>query len=405
MIARHYGMDWLRIGAFGLLILYHVAMVFVPWDFHVNSTHTAPWLRLPMLATNAWRLTLLFVVSGYASRALLARSDGTRGFLASRSYRLLLPLAFGIAVIVPPQAWAELTIKHGYAGGFLDFWWHDYFRFRPLAGLALPSWNHLWFVAYLWVYTAILSIGAALMRRSVASGTVPKRRSDAFDGNVSHHGAAQRAFDRVFCTGAVLFVPLVWLAGVHGWWFTMAAETHRLFADPVAHLTFLPAFLFGFGLAGSPAAMAAIGRWWKAAALLAVAGYMVVIWIELAWVVAPRALYPLYGIGHALEQWGAIVALVGIAERWGRYDHRWRSTLTEAVFPFYLVHQTIIVVVMAALIDAGLPGWVEFAALLVLTIVGCALFYLGGRRFAWLRPLIGLRAHPAPRRHSRPALI
>jgi hypothetical protein len=36
-MTRHYGMDWLRVGAFALLIVYHVGMVFVPWNFHVKS--------------------------------------------------------------------------------------------------------------------------------------------------------------------------------------------------------------------------------------------------------------------------------------------------------------------------------------------------------------------------------
>ena len=39
---RHFGLDWLRIGAFGLLILYHVGMVFAPWDWVVKSAVTYP---------------------------------------------------------------------------------------------------------------------------------------------------------------------------------------------------------------------------------------------------------------------------------------------------------------------------------------------------------------------------
>ncbi|RYD20313.1 MAG: acyltransferase, partial [Lysobacteraceae bacterium] len=50
-MTRHYGMDWLRIGAFALLILYHIGMVFVPWNFHVKSLHVEDWVRLPMLAS------------------------------------------------------------------------------------------------------------------------------------------------------------------------------------------------------------------------------------------------------------------------------------------------------------------------------------------------------------------
>src|SRR5215207_2339915 len=31
---RRCDLDWIRIGAFGLLILYHVGMLYVPWNFH-----------------------------------------------------------------------------------------------------------------------------------------------------------------------------------------------------------------------------------------------------------------------------------------------------------------------------------------------------------------------------------
>ena len=94
-------MDWLRIGAFALLILYHIGMFFVPWGWHVKTAQPIEWFALPMLATNAWRLGLLFVVSGYASAALFARSSGLGGFVRNRTARLLVPLVFGIAVIVP----------------------------------------------------------------------------------------------------------------------------------------------------------------------------------------------------------------------------------------------------------------------------------------------------------------
>ena len=47
----------------------------------------------------AWRLSLLFVVSGYASRALLRRAGGVGGFMRNRSFRLLVPLAFGLLLV------------------------------------------------------------------------------------------------------------------------------------------------------------------------------------------------------------------------------------------------------------------------------------------------------------------
>ena len=382
-MTRHYGMDWLRIGAFALLILYHIAMVFVPWNFHVKSAHVEDWVRLPMLASNAWRLTLLFVVSGYASRALLRRSTGPVRFFATRCYRLLVPLVFGIVVIVPPQPWVELVTKHSYTGSYWTFWTRDFFRFGPLDGLWLPAWNHLWFVVYLFVYTAVLTLGVALVGRVRRHGNGRRDR-------------VQRLFDRVFGGWGVIAVPLAWLAFVHGWWFRMAGESQVLIGDWVAHVTYFPAFGFGFGLARSEPVMAAIARWWRIAAALALIAYASILAIELRWPPgspAPRWVYTPYGIAHAVEQWGGIVALIGLAERHLNRDHRWRPMLTEAVFPFYLIHQTIIVVTMYALLPAGLPGWAEFALLLAAAILGCIAFYRIGRAIAPLRPLIGLRLH------------
>ena len=70
---RRYDLDWIRVGAFGLLILYHVGLVYGVYDWHVHSAHTFAWMREAILITNPWRLTLLFLVSGAALRFMTAR--------------------------------------------------------------------------------------------------------------------------------------------------------------------------------------------------------------------------------------------------------------------------------------------------------------------------------------------
>lgn len=372
-IPRHYGLDWLRIAAFAILIVYHVGMVFVPWGFHAKSPHGADWAVLPMLAVNAWRLSLLFVVSGYASRALLTRAPGIGSFIRQRTLRLLVPLAFGVAVMVPPQSWVELVTQHGYAGGFATFWTHDYFRFGPLGGIVLPALNHLWFVLYLWLYTLVLGIAVLAIRWR----------------------GAQALFDRSFAGVALLLLPAAWLVCIHAWWFPMGYETHDPTHDAMAHLSYLPAFLFGFALAGSAPVLDACVRWRWLAAALGIGGYGFILAVELGLDGdAPRWIYPLYGAAHAIQQWGTIVALIGFAERHWNRDAPVRQLLTEAVFPFYLVHQTIIVVVAYWLIPANLAGGAEFAILVAATVAGCWAFYLIGRRIPLLRPLIGLRPLP-----------
>lgn len=370
---RHYGMDWLRIGAFGVLILYHIGMVFVPWPYHVKATPPLDWVTIPMLLPSAWRLTLLFVVSGYASRALLRKQGGVGAFVRNRSVRLLLPLAFGVAIIVPPQPWVELVTHYGYPIGFWRFWTHRYFDFDRLGGLMLPTTNHLWFVAYLWVYTMVLAL------------CVPWIRG----------GWAQRWFDRLFGGWRALVLPQLWMAFVHLWLTKGIGETHDLLHDPAAHWSYLPAFLFGFGLAGSPATFDGIRRWWKVAGVLAILAYFAAVGIQWTWldVEAPPMMKTLFYVARAVQAWTTIIALIGLAETFWNRDHHLRPMLTEAVFPFYLVHQTIIVVVGYWLIRFSLHAGIEFAILFAATVFGCWAFYLLGREIALLRPLIGLKGH------------
>ncbi|ONF96526.1 acyltransferase family protein [Sphingomonas jeddahensis] len=387
---RHYGLDWLRVGAFAILILYHIGMVFVPWGFHAKLA-AEQWLTVPMMLSNPWRLSLLFVVSGYASRALFVRHTGPWPFVRNRTARLLIPLAFGMAVIVPPQAWVELVTQHGYTGAFLPFWTGEYFGFQAIAGLYLPAWNHLWFVVYLWVYTLLFTASLA-----IALGSVRRW--------------VQRVFDRLFGGVGALILPMAWLMMVSGVLFPGARETHALVGDWVAHATYFPMFLFGFAMAGSERVIATFARWWKVSAALAILAYLVVAGVQIAFAeyrVTPRPFGTVFSLARGVEGWMAIAALIGIAETFWNRDSRWRPMLTEAVFPFYIIHQTIIVVVAYWLLLAHLPLAIDFVILVTATVAGCWAFYLIGRRIPWLRPLIGLRLHrSSPEKPDpRPAIV
>jgi peptidoglycan/LPS O-acetylase OafA/YrhL len=373
---RHFGLDWLRVGAFAILILYHVGMVFVPWDFHMKLPG-AWWVAVPMMASNPWRLALLFVVSGYASRALLARRPEPLRFAWQRTVRLIVPLIFGVAVIVPVQPWIELSVKYGYPHGFAWFWAHDYFGFHRLARIDLPTWNHLWFVGYLWAYTLLLALAIALTPARV-------------------RGAVQRAFDWSMRGPALLLIPMAWMVVVNLLLFPGARETHALLGDWVAHASYFPPFLFGFALAAAPATIASFVRGWKLSAAIALLSYALVAGIEIRW---PGNRFPagpwgaIFSITRAVEGWAAIAALIGFADSHWNRDHPWRRTLTEAVFPFYIVHQSVIVLVAWLLRDNGWPAWVDFVVLVAATVAGCWAFYLIGRSIGPLRPLIGLRRH------------
>lgn len=375
-------MDWLRIGAFGLLIFYHIGMFFVHWGWHVKAQPVLEWVAVPMLFASSWRLSLLFLVSGNASAAILERRPQPGAFLADRSARLMVPLAFGAAVIVPPQPWVELVSQHGYPGGFLHFWTTDYLRFGRLEGIVLPTWQHLWFVVYLWLYTLVLVLALWLL----PSGA---RR------------ALGRMAERVLGNPLGLaLVPLGWLLAKALVLWPGAEETHDLVGDLPMHTVYFPMLATGFVLRRRPAIWTAVRRVWPAALAIALVAYAGIAAVELRWpgdTRPPEYIFPIFAALRAVHGWGTILALLGLAARYLNRDAPGRAMLTEAVFPFYLVHQTIIVVVAWWCLQAGLGNGAIMAVLLASTVLGCWLFYRIGREVPGLRVLIGLKGFTHPR--------
>ena len=127
---RRHDIDALRVIAFALLILYHTGMVYVvDWGFHIKSPTLLPGVEWPMVLVNRWRMSLLFLLSGIALGLVLERKRPAR-LMASRSWRLLLPLAFGIVAVVPVQAWCEARMLGTFDAGFGSFLLR-YLQFQP----------------------------------------------------------------------------------------------------------------------------------------------------------------------------------------------------------------------------------------------------------------------------------
>jgi hypothetical protein len=166
--ARRYDLDWLRIIAFGLLIFYHIGMFYVSWDWHVKSAYAGTGTEWAMQLVNPWRLALLFLISGVASRFLLDKL-GAGAFSNVRAVRLLAPLIFDMLVIVAPQSYYQLLANGEIEPGFWSFC-RFYVQPGTEHGITTPTWNHLWYVVYLLVYSLLLVPLAPVLRR-IAEGS------------------------------------------------------------------------------------------------------------------------------------------------------------------------------------------------------------------------------------------
>ena len=374
---RRYDLDWLRIVAFALLIGYHVGMLYVPWAFHVKSAYRGgPGLTALMLASNPWRLPLLFVISG-AATGFMARGLGRGALAGQRVKRLLVPLIFGMAVVVVPQVYFELSEAGRYDGGFMAFWGR-YLHLDQSFGTPVPTWNHLWFVAYLLVYTLI--VAALAPKPSAVDVASPPSRTAVV---------------------ALLIGPWFGLWTLRMTLFPVFGSTHALAGDWYNHALYFAMFLFGFVLTRRPALWLAIDRLRWPALTLAVLGGAVFIGLSLGWgdAVAPGAWQRWAGrAGREAQAWGAVLAALGFGQHHLNHDHRWRAYLVDVIFAYYIVHQTALIALAVWLKPLQLGGALEATLVVAGTAITCVVSAEVARRVAWLRPLFGFRSAP-----SRPA--
>lgn len=376
--SRHYGLDWLRIGAFGLLIVYHVAMVFSTWDWVIKSPTTYPGLIIPLALLTPWRLPLLFAVSGYASRKLFDKTGRPGAFVASRNRRLLIPWGFAMVALIPVETWVRAKIA-GYPGGLLHYWLRDYWSLIPAYGPPFPSWEHLWFVAYLWAYT--MSLAGLLAMRGWSADRMT------------------RAADWMGKGARLVWMPIGLLAIAKVLVMFVIPEKQGLLTDWNAHLEYFPIFLFGFALGGRSALWPAIAQSQRIAIVVAVASALIVTWVELTYAghrMPPHSLMVLDRVARIAMAWTMILILFDLADRHLNRDHRYRATLAEAVFPLYIAHHPAIILLAWLTLSQELNPLVEFMLLLVGTFCFATAFYLVGREIAWLRPLVGLAPKRSP---------
>lgn len=364
--SRRADLDWLRIGALGLLILYHVGLAYTPWDWHLNSKHRFAVMEEIILLSSPWRLTLLFLVSGAALR-LMSRKYDAKTVLKQRFARLAPPLLFGTLILVPPQGWAETVAKDGYTGSVLD-WWLKEFSLKGIAD-GIPI-NHLWFVLYIGVYSLV----------AIALLTRPTWIAKAED-----------FLGRTLTGWRLLVLPILYLALVRQWLYPWFGLNNQIQHDWYNHASSLGVFLFGFLTVGQAGLWAQLERTRLVAlplGLAACGGLMAVhalVGEQWLWGIPSNVFF-------AVTQWAIVCAALGFASRYLRgADTALKRYLNDAIFPVYLAHQTILVIALFVLAPRGLPMWIEPPVLILITFAVSLAIYEVVRRIDLIRPLWGLK--------------
>jgi surface polysaccharide O-acyltransferase-like enzyme len=381
-MTRRYDIDALRALAFLLLILYHTGMLYVfDWSWHVKSVHQSEWLQLPMILVNRWRMDLIFMISGIACAFMLKPGESWQ-FLLSRTWRLILPLVFGMALIVPIQPYAQGVMNGLVQPGFGQFL-ADYYGGKPWPAGAFDgwehgvTWNHLWYLAYLWIYTVAL----AFLAKPLDSGA----------------GRRLRGWLTGLRGAKLMVLPVLPFFAYAVTLQTRFPDNGDFIHDWYRNAVYFTIFLYGYFVARDSGFWAEALRLRGAnlACALSLFGVRMIL----------VTMYPEQGpawldiVGPALRNlymWTMLLAIFGWAHALLNKPFRWLPWANESVYPWYVLHQSLIVGIAYWLIPLKLGAVTEPALVLAGTICGCWLLSEGVKRVRWLRPCFGLKLQFRP---------
>lgn len=390
MGSRKYFLDWLRVFAFAGLIVFHVGCLYASWDYNIKSPRLVPGVDWALLALTPWRMALLFVISGVASRYLLSKL-GTGGFALDRLRRLLPVILIGSLVVIPPQTYIMLVNKGLLDVGYFHFWIFSYLAadqtlVAPLHR-TMPTYDHLWFIVYLLFYTLVFAGLVAAARRVLPSA--PR---------------APTAPPRV-PLGVLLTAPALWLIGVNFLIERRLPVTFNVVDDWGSHLKWGGMFLAGI----SYASRADLWEWVRrhrsgllgsAACLLILQSLCRVLWLARQTDPVMSALG--WSITTSLYAWTMMGALCGYALQHLNKGSSLLSHLNEAILPIYVLHQPILLIGAFYLFPLKLPLSLQALLLLSITAVGAlAIYELVIRPFPLIRVLFGLKSRSSDPENAR----
>ena len=381
---RRHDIDWLRILLIFSVLLFHVGMVYRGGKegWHIKSKQTSEFLHHVMVQLHVWRMPLLFFISGVGTYFALGIRNH-RKYLKERTKRLFLPLLVGMfGVIVPSQVYIEFFASGKIQGSFFEFY-PSIYEFVPYPNGSL-SWHHLWFVLYLFLYS-LIALPLFLYLRSNLGVKITEKLA-AFS---QRKGVLLLGFIPILLSQVLLrpFFP---------------NETHALYND-------WPYFTFGwlFFIAGY--LIASHQSFWEALKnqrrIFLMAWVLATAFMYYNYLATPKTwILPLklpFGIHYwwistCMVAWFSMLVAMGYGYHYLNKKHRWLKYLNEGIYPFYILHQPVIIVIGFFLVNWGLGVFWGFWALTLLSTLACVVMYwFLIRPFNVMRVIFGMKPKQA----------
>lgn len=394
---RRRDLDLMRMFVVFGLVVFHSARIFDNGGFYVKNDPPSDLVSIAVAFAALWGMPLLFVISGMGIWYSL-RSRTMKAFSWERVLRLLVPLVFGVLVIVPPQIWTRLRSDPDYDESYWQFLPRFFdveltpggFPFVVGADPAtdLFEWGHLWFVVLLFAFSLLLLPLIGYLRK-------PAR--------VRMTGSLAERTDRLWVI-AVAGLPFALLDAAFGGEEGLAGWSRYSYAVFI---------LYGYVLASDWRFGQNLRRHRKSALILGTAtfaavGFLFVLGTETKGVNTLLD-YDAVSIGmrmaRGMSGWLWVVAILGFASGSGNRGRVSRHVVSpssvvdrvsaytsDAVLPTYLLHQTVIVLLAIYVVEWSIGAPLKYLIICLVSLaVILAIYDVGVRRTRPTRFLFGMK--------------
>jgi glucan biosynthesis protein C len=376
---RLYFLDWLRVLAILTVLVYHSTRFFNMGDWHIKNPTWYPWVEVWNGFAVSWLLPLLFVISG-ASLFYAVAKGGAGKFVRDKVLRLLVPVVVCDLTHASLQVYLERLTHAQFSGTYFQFL-PSYFQgiydgTNPASGNFAVTGMHLWYLVWLFVFTLLLY---PLMRWL--------------------RGRGHRVLSWV---GKVLALPGVVYA------LALPALLLSVFANPDgpvmaqqeagwALVIYLWLTFAGFLVVSDARLQTSVQRLrWPSLALGAVSiGAFLYLPSQLGWPSFGTPRYTLVFGLRALGSWCCVLAILGFGRKHLDFSTPSVKYANEAVLPFYILHQTVLLCVGYFVVQWAIPDLLKWAIILVASFaIIMVLYEFLVRRFNLMRFLFGMKLRP-----------
>lgn len=327
-----------------------------------------------------WFMNLLFLVSGIGATLSLRKRNGAQ-FLGERCNRLLLPLLFGTVFVVSVQSWLRALSFGRFSGGFLAFF-PSFFNgvYTGPQSSGNYDWGHLWFLAYLFVFSALaLPLFLSIQRKGEASRVL---------------SVAGR-----FAAMPLILLPALWTGFLEALFRPGWPGSFTLINDWAYFTVFLSFFLAGYIVGSVPELLQAIEKHRLAALILGVTAFLARI-ATYRVVAVPDGYNTANVVAQAfrgIAAYGLVMAAMGYGQRYLNGQSRMLGIARDLSFPLYILHYAPLTAATYLLLNSGLSIWARWILAVAASWSFVALFTFLARFMPLVRGFFGIR-QPADRR-------